>query len=322
MSDVAATVDELRNDREHGASWMARRAVEALLDTSSRPAGGLLGRADRKARDLGASARREQAGSRRDRRRHRAAARGRERSPLPRARRAPPADRRGGRRDPRRTPPGRRLNRDPASGPAQGRSRPHALGLGDRPRGARPHEPARAICTVSEPIGEGRAFAEELRGEGLTVDLIEDADAPAALAEATVFFLGADTVFRDGTLCNKIGTTAIAEAAHARNVPTVVACEIVKLRPIDAGGRAGSERGRACPLRAHASRIDRRDRDRGRHCQPGRGRPARRQDAVPPRGVRTTPSDERSLVRIAILAVVAFAVAGCGEKATQSRHRP
>lgn len=94
--------------------------------------------------------------------------------------------------------------------------------------------PARAICTVSEPIGEGRAFAEELRAEGLNVDLVEDADAPAALADATIFLLGADTVFRDGTLCNKIGTTALAEAAAARDIPVLVACEIVKLAPIDA----------------------------------------------------------------------------------------
>ncbi len=94
--------------------------------------------------------------------------------------------------------------------------------------------PTRAICTVSEPVGEGRAFAEDLRGEGLNVDLVEDADAPAALDDATLFLIGADTVFRDGTLNNKIGTTAIAEAAAARGVPTVVACEIIKLAPIEA----------------------------------------------------------------------------------------
>jgi translation initiation factor 2B subunit (eIF-2B alpha/beta/delta family) len=94
--------------------------------------------------------------------------------------------------------------------------------------------PARAICTVSEPVGEGRAFAEELRGEGLNVDLVEDVNAPAMLDDATLFLIGADTVFHDGTLNNKIGTTAIAEAAAARKVPTVVACEIIKLAPIEA----------------------------------------------------------------------------------------
>ncbi len=94
--------------------------------------------------------------------------------------------------------------------------------------------PARVICTVSEPVDEGRAFSEELRAEGLNVDLVADSDAPDALDDATLFLLGADTVFLDGTLCNKIGTTALAEAAVARGVPVVVACEIVKLAPIDA----------------------------------------------------------------------------------------
>jgi translation initiation factor 2B subunit (eIF-2B alpha/beta/delta family) len=37
MSALAATVEELRNDRQHGASWMARRAVEALLEVSKEP---------------------------------------------------------------------------------------------------------------------------------------------------------------------------------------------------------------------------------------------------------------------------------------------
>jgi len=94
--------------------------------------------------------------------------------------------------------------------------------------------PARAVCTVSEPVGEGRAFAEDLRSEGLTVDLVQDAEGPLALETADVFLIGADTVFRCGTLCNKIGTTALAEAAQKHGVPTIVACEIVKLAPIEA----------------------------------------------------------------------------------------
>jgi translation initiation factor 2B subunit (eIF-2B alpha/beta/delta family) len=54
------------------------------------------------------------------------------------------------------------------------------------------------------------------------------------LDDAGLFLIGADTVFHDGTLNNKIGTTALAEAAAARSVPTVVACEIIKLAPIEA----------------------------------------------------------------------------------------
>lgn len=94
--------------------------------------------------------------------------------------------------------------------------------------------PARVICTASEPIGEGRAFAEDLRAEGLDVELVEDDAAPEALAGAGLLLVGADTVFRCGTLCNKVGTTALARAAAEHGIPTVVACEIVKLAPIEA----------------------------------------------------------------------------------------
>ena len=87
---------------------------------------------------------------------------------------------------------------------------------------------------MSEPIGEGRAFAAGLREEGLDVELVEDAAAPAALAGATILLIGADTVFSDGTLYNKIGTTALAEAAAKAGIPVVVAAEIVKLAPMEA----------------------------------------------------------------------------------------
>jgi translation initiation factor 2B subunit (eIF-2B alpha/beta/delta family) len=93
--------------------------------------------------------------------------------------------------------------------------------------------PKRVICTVSEPIGEGRAFADGLRGEGLDVTLVADQDAPAALEDASVLLFGADTVFRDGTLCNKVGTTDLAKAAAERDIPVIVAAEIFKLAPMD-----------------------------------------------------------------------------------------
>ena len=50
----------------------------------------------------------------------------------------------------------------------------------------------------------------------------------------SVFLIGADTVFHDGTLCNKIGTSKLAKAAAELGVPTVVACEVIKLAPVDA----------------------------------------------------------------------------------------
>ena len=49
----------------------------------------------------------------------------------------------------------------------------------------------------------------------------------------SLLLVGADTVFRDGTLCNKIGTRALAETAAEHEVPTIVACEVIKLAPIE-----------------------------------------------------------------------------------------
>ena len=233
MSALAATVEELRTDRRHGASWMARRAVETLLEVSKEPAettdllvDGLV-KASRELSETrpGVGAIAGATG------RILAAANAHRYLDLEEL---------------------RRLIDEEGQGLLDGRRRAGAsiaIQLQERLAGsvvlthsasatvreALLHSPpARVICTVSEPVGEGRAFSEELRGEGLNVDLVEDADAPAALADATLFLLGADTVFLDGTLCNKIGTTALAEAAVARDTPVVVACEIVKLAPIDA----------------------------------------------------------------------------------------
>jgi translation initiation factor 2B subunit (eIF-2B alpha/beta/delta family) len=92
--------------------------------------------------------------------------------------------------------------------------------------------PAKVLCTVSAPFEEGRAFSEELRGEGLEVELIEDDDAPAALAHASLFLVGADTIFLDGSVCNKVGTAKLAAEAGTLGVPVVVASEVIKLAPI------------------------------------------------------------------------------------------
>ena len=233
MSGLAATVEELKGDRSHGASWMARRAVETLLKVSQQPFDGseaLLEALVGAARELSES--RPGVGAI-------AGASGRVLAAAS-AHRHIEIDEL------------RRLIEEEGNGILDGRIRAAAsiaIQLQERlkdavvlthsasatVREALVHTPpARAICTVSQPVEEGRAFSEDLRSEGLNVDLIEDAEAPGALDDATLFLVGADTVFRDGTLNNKIGTTAIAEAAAERKVPTVVACEIIKLAPIEA----------------------------------------------------------------------------------------
>jgi translation initiation factor 2B subunit (eIF-2B alpha/beta/delta family) len=92
--------------------------------------------------------------------------------------------------------------------------------------------PAKVFCTVSAPFEEGRAFAEELRGEGLEVELVEDDAAVDALEHVSLLLVGADTIFRDGSVCNKVGTARLASAAGELGVPAVVASEVIKLAPV------------------------------------------------------------------------------------------
>ncbi len=233
MAGLAAVVEELTADREHGASWMARRTVETLLEVAEQPfetSVELFDALMNAGRQLSES--RPGVGAI-------AGAAGRVLAAANAHTFLEPDQL-------------RQLVSEEGQSILQGRERAAAsiaIQLQERlkdavvlthsasatVREALVHTPpARAICTVSEPVGEGRAFAEELRGEGLNIELVEDADASSALDDATIFLIGADTVFRDGTLNNKIGTTALAEAAAARGIPTVVACEIIKLAPIEA----------------------------------------------------------------------------------------
>jgi translation initiation factor eIF-2B subunit delta len=91
--------------------------------------------------------------------------------------------------------------------------------------------PARVFCTTSAPFEEGRRLAEDLAAEGLEVEVVEDDDVRRALAIASFVLVGADTVYEDGSIRNKIGTRRLAEAGREIGVRTVVACEILKLVP-------------------------------------------------------------------------------------------
>jgi ribose 1,5-bisphosphate isomerase len=94
-------------------------------------------------------------------------------------------------------------------------------------------EPAKVLCTVSSPVEEGRTLIAELTEAGTNAELVEDEDAPDRVKEeADIVLLGADTVFRDGTICNKIGTIPLARAARDAGVPVVVAAELIKLAPV------------------------------------------------------------------------------------------
>ena len=226
-------LEELRRDRSHGVSWMARRAVEALAASADEPADSsedLLARLDAAGRELAAS------------RRAMGAIAGAVGRVLAAAHHSAHLD----------ADELRRLVPDEVAALVAGRDRAArsiAIQLADVLTGATvlTHSasatvreavlhtpPERVVCTVSAPIEEGRAFSEELRAEGLAVDLVRDEDGEAALEHATLLLIGADTIFRDGAVCNKVGTRSLAEAATKLGVRTVVACEVIKIAPIDA----------------------------------------------------------------------------------------
>ena len=94
--------------------------------------------------------------------------------------------------------------------------------------------PARLFCTASAPFEEGRRFAEDLSSEGLEVEAVEDSDVEQALETASLVLVGADTVYEDGSVKNKVGTRRLAEAAQRLGIRTLVACELLKLAPIPA----------------------------------------------------------------------------------------
>jgi translation initiation factor eIF-2B subunit delta len=226
-------VEELRADREHGASWMARRAVETLAEVADEQAATgeeLLTHLVAAGRQLAGS--RPGVGAV-------AGAVGRVLAAAARnAQLEPDQLRQLVHEEAESLVDGRR--RAAASIAIQLRERLEDAVVLTHSASATVREallrtpPDRVICTASSPQDEGRAFSEELRAEGLEVELVEDSEAPRQLEWASLLLLGADTVFRDGTLCNKMGTTPLAEAAADEGVPTIVACEVIKLAPIAA----------------------------------------------------------------------------------------
>ena len=231
-------VEELRRDRNHGGSWMARRAVEALVHVAEQEA-----RDGQELVEHLVEAGREVARSRPGI----GAVAGA-------AGRLLAAAKRGAHLEAEQL---RQLVRAEADALLQGRLRAGAsiaIQLQERltdavvlthSASATVHEallrtpPERVICTVSAPQEEGRAFAHGLREAGLEVELVDDDAAPRQLEWATLLLLGADTVFRCGSLYNKGGTRDLAEAAADEGVPTVVACEVMKLAPIEAADLPG-----------------------------------------------------------------------------------
>ena len=86
----------------------------------------------------------------------------------------------------------------------------------------------RVDAIESAPGFEGRTFAASLTDAGIPVTVVPDPEGPARLATASYALVGADSVLRDGSVVNKVGTQALALAAKDRAKPFYVACESLK----------------------------------------------------------------------------------------------
>lgn len=86
------------------------------------------------------------------------------------------------------------------------------------------------IATETRPFRQGLRTLADLARAGLRPDFIVDAAVEHTLAtrRIDVVLVGADTVARDGSLFNKIGTAGVAQLAAAHKVPVLSAAGLAK----------------------------------------------------------------------------------------------
>jgi len=88
----------------------------------------------------------------------------------------------------------------------------------------------RVIATESRPLTEGCSLAEKLSAWGVPTVYITDAQMGLFVAHADSVLVGADSVLADGAVVNKAGTYPLALAARDQGVPFYVCCESYKRR--------------------------------------------------------------------------------------------
>lgn len=91
----------------------------------------------------------------------------------------------------------------------------------------------RVIASESRPLCEGYKLAEQLSAWAIPTTLITDAQLGLFVPEADVALVGADSLLVDGSVVNKAGTYLLALAAQAHDVPFYVCCESFKQRSED-----------------------------------------------------------------------------------------
>ena len=91
----------------------------------------------------------------------------------------------------------------------------------------------RMIVTESRPLGEGRQLAERLSAWSVPTLYITDAQMGLFVAQADAVLVGADSVLADGAVVNKAGTYPLALVARDQGIPFYACCESFKWRAAD-----------------------------------------------------------------------------------------
>ncbi|CAK3858941.1 translation initiation factor eif-2b delta subunit like [Lecanosticta acicola] len=86
----------------------------------------------------------------------------------------------------------------------------------------------RVIVVDSRPLFEGKRLAASLMNAGLHVEYLPFSGIVRAVSGATLVLLGAHSMLSNGRLQSRVGTAALAMAAHKAAIPVIVCCESVK----------------------------------------------------------------------------------------------
>ena len=103
------------------------------------------------------------------------------------------------------------------------------------------HKHIEVIATRSGPGGTGERIAQELGLYGLSVTFIDDTAMGLYISAANKVMVGADRVCADGNIVNGIGTYQLALAAEKAGVPFYVLCETLKFDPRLSSGEVDLE---------------------------------------------------------------------------------
>jgi eIF-2B alpha/beta/delta-like uncharacterized protein len=93
------------------------------------------------------------------------------------------------------------------------------------------HDKIEVIVTRSGPGRTGEQLVQELSLRGIPTTFVDDAAAGLYISTATKVIVGADRVCADGALINGIGTYLLALTAERADIPFYVLCETLKFDP-------------------------------------------------------------------------------------------